>query len=46
MVQMIRYRIKNRTIELEYDTGAELKFIKNLLDLADLRNEATKKVKE
>ena len=37
---MIRYSIKNRTIEIEYDTGLELSYIKKLLDMIDIINEA------
>lgn len=36
---MIRYRIKNRTIEIEYDTGLELKYITSILNLLDILNE-------
>lgn len=39
---MIRYRIKNRTIEIEYDTGRELKYIRKLLDIIDILNEVKK----
>lgn len=36
---MIKYRIKNRTIEIEYETGAELKYISCLLSMLDILNE-------
>lgn len=39
---MIRYKIKNRTIEIEYDTGLELSIIKRLLDIIDIINEVRK----
>ena len=39
---MIRYTIKNRTIEIKYDTGLELSIIKRLLDIIDMINEVRK----
>ena len=39
---MIKYEIKNRTIELTYDTGKEFMIIKKFLELIDLINEARK----
>lgn len=39
---MIKYTIKNRTIEIEYDTGLELSIIKRLLDIIDIINEVRK----
>lgn len=39
---MIRYRIKNRRIEIEYDTGLELKYINKLLELLTMFNEVEK----
>ena len=36
---MIRYRIKNRVVEIEYDTGLELKYITDLLGMLDIINE-------
>lgn len=35
---MIRYRIKNRMIEIEYDTGLELSAIKKVLEILDIIN--------
>ena len=39
---MIKYEIKNRTIELTYDTGKEFMIIKKFLELIDLINEVRK----
>lgn len=39
---MIKYEIKNRRIELTYDTGKEFIIIKKFLDIIDLINEAKK----
>lgn len=39
---MIKYEIKNRRIELTYETGREFKIIKNFLELIDIINEARK----
>lgn len=39
---MIKYEIKNRTIELTYDTGKEFMIIKKFLDIIDLINEVRK----
>ena len=39
---MIKYEIKNRTIELTYDTGKEFMIIKKFLDIIDLINEVKK----
>lgn len=36
---MIRYRIKNRMIEIEYDTGLELTAIMKVLSVLDIINE-------
>ena len=36
---MIKYEIKNRTIELTYDTGKEFVLIKRVLGIFDLFNE-------
>lgn len=36
---MIKYEIKNRRIELTYDTGLELKLIKKGLELLEIYNE-------
>ena len=35
---MIRYRIKNRMIEIEYDTGLELAAINKVLEILDIIN--------
>ena len=35
---MIRYRIKNRMIEIEYDTGLELTAIMKVLEILDIVN--------
>ena len=35
---MIRYTIKNRSIEIEYDTGLELTYIMKLLEMLDILN--------
>lgn len=35
---MIRYRIKNRMIEIEYDTGLELTAIMKVLEILDVVN--------
>ena len=39
---MIRYKIKNRTIEIEYDTGLELSLIKRVLEIFDIINQVKK----
>ena len=39
---MIKYDIKNRTIEIKYDTGKELKYVSMLLGLIDMFNEERK----
>ena len=39
---MIRYKIKNRTIEIEYDTGLELSLIKKVLEVFDMINQVRK----
>jgi len=39
---MIRYTIKNRTIEIEYDTGLELSLIKKVLEVFDMINQVRK----
>jgi hypothetical protein len=36
---MIKYRIKPKKIEIEYNTGLELKYIMNILSLLDIINE-------
>ena len=36
---MIKYRIKPRKIEIEYDTGLELKYINHVLTIFDILNE-------
>ena len=36
---MIKYRIKNRTVEIEYETGLELKYISQILSMFDIFNE-------
>ena len=40
--QMIKYTIKNRRIELTYETGRDFKIIKNFLELIDIINERKK----
>lgn len=35
---MIKYEIKNRRIEITYDTGFELTFLKHFLEIIDLFN--------
>lgn len=40
--QMIKYVIKNRRIELTYETGLELKLIMKCLELFDIINEVKK----
>ena len=35
---MIRYRIKNRMIEIEYDTGLEFTVIMKVLEILDVVN--------
>ena len=42
---MIRYTIKNRRIEIEYDTGKELKYISLLLGVINMFNEVRKWIK-
>lgn len=39
---MIKYEIKNRRIELTYDTGMELKLIMKFLQIIDILNEVKK----
>lgn len=39
---MIKYTIKNRTIEIEYDTGLELSLIKKVLEIFDIINQVKK----
>lgn len=39
---MIKYTIKNRTIEIEYDTGLELSLIKKVLEVFDIINQVRK----
>ena len=39
---MIKYEIKNRRIELTYETGRGFKIIKNFLELLDIINEVKK----
>jgi len=39
---MIKYKIKNQTIEITYDTGLELKYIMKLLQIIDILNEVRK----
>ncbi len=39
---MIKYTIKNRTIEIKYDTGLELSIIMNVLKIFDLINQVKK----
>lgn len=39
---MIKYKIKNRSIEITYDTGFELTFINSFLRIIDIFNEARK----
>ena len=39
---MINYEIKNRRIELTYDTGMELKLIMKFLQIIDILNEVKK----
>ena len=41
-IQMIKYNIKNRTIEIKYDTGLELSIIMNVLKIFDLINQVKK----
>ena len=36
---MIKYRIRNKTIEIEYDTGLELSAIMKMLSVLDVINE-------
>lgn len=36
---MIRYRIKPKEVEIEYDTGLELKYINQILSIFDILNE-------
>ena len=36
---MIRYRIRNKTVEIEYDTGLELTAIMKVLNVLDIINE-------
>lgn len=35
---MIKYEIKDKTIEITYNTGLELKFIKLFLEMIDIFN--------
>lgn len=39
---MIKYEIKNRRIELTYDTGMELKLLMKFLQIIDILNEVKK----
>lgn len=39
---MIKYTIKNRTIEIKYDTGLELSLIKKVLEIFDIINQVKK----
>ena len=39
---MIRYRMKPKTVEIEYETGLELKYITQLLSMLDILNEVKK----
>lgn len=39
---MINYEIKNRRIELTYDTGMELKLLMKFLQIIDILNEVKK----
>lgn len=39
---MIKYTIKNRRIEITYDTGFEFTIIKNFLEIIDKINEMKK----
>ena len=36
---MIKYRIRNKRIEIEYETGFELTLIKKVLSIIDMFNE-------
>ena len=39
---MIKYKIKNKSIEIIYDTGLELKLINHFLRMLDIFNEVKK----
>ena len=39
---MIKYKIKNNRIEIEYDTGLELMVISKILEILDVFNEVRK----
>lgn len=39
---MIRFKIKSRSIEIEYDTGLELKYINYAIKMLKLLNEVKK----
>lgn len=39
---MIKYIVKNRRIEITYDTGMELKLINSFLRIIDIFNEVKK----
>lgn len=36
---MIKYRIKPHSIEIEYDTGLELRYVSQILSMIDILNE-------